>query len=429
MHEKNKDMRYLLTFISAMLLMVSCSSNDDNQPVTEKAKRTVFIYMAGENNLSNFTSDDLQEMISGVGSIPANSRMLVFADKADSKTKPFIAQITSNKQQPLDTLYKYTNDFYTSDADCFREVMERMMSLSPSDEYALILWGHASGWAVEKDTIVGPSRRAYGVDNGTNTNSNNGKWMNITQMARALEGLTPFKFIFADCCNMGCAEVGYELRNTTEYFIASPAEIPGNGAPYDKIMSSLFKSGSDMYRGIVDGYFNYYTDFYHQKSPVSVSGVGYENLDGFSVPLSVIDTRYIAQLAERTRDVLTTIAPQYPNEPDLKGIPYYWQFDAPVMYDMKAYIQRYASAADYTSWKQAFDLAVPYSRMSFKWMTIYYELYYTGFSQFDQTADCGCVSMFIPQNGTGYTSGSYAYNKYANNFCWNRVLNWSRFGW
>ena len=428
MHEKSKDMKYLLTFISAMLLMVSCKSDDDKQPVKEKVKRTVFVYMAGENQLTNITSDDIKEMTDGAASIPSNSRMLVYVDKADSKIKPFIAQVTTNKQQPLDTLYKYPNDPYTSDADNFREVMERMMAISPSDEYALILWGHGSGWVVENDTIPGPSRRAYGVDNGTNTNSDNGKWMNITQMARTLEGLTPFKFIFADCCNMACAEVGYELRNATEYLIGSPAEIPGFGAPYDKIMPSLFKNGSDMYRGIIDAYYDYYADYYQKNSPI-VSGVGSEDLDGFSVPLSVIDSRYIAQLAEATRDVLTTFAPQYPNEPELNGIPYYLNLDVPVMYDMKAYIQRYASANDYATWKKAFDLAVPYSRMSFMWMTISATLYYKDFDKFDMEADGGSVSMFIPQNHTSYSSGNYAYNKKSNNFGWNRIINWSRFGW
>lgn len=174
-------MKYLLMFISAMLLMVSCKSDDDKQPVKEKVKRTVFVYMAGENQLTNITSDDIKEMTDGAASIPSNGRMLVYVDKADSKIKPFIAQVTTNKQQPLDTLYKYPNDPYTSDADNFREVMERMMAISPSDEYALILWGHGSGWVVENDTIPGPSHRAYGVDNGTNNpQSNYGKWMNIT---------------------------------------------------------------------------------------------------------------------------------------------------------------------------------------------------------------------------------------------------------
>ena len=158
--------------------------------------------------------------------------------------------------------------------------------------------------------------------------------MNITQMAKALEGLTPFKYIFVDCCNMVSAETGYELRNATEYLIGSPAEIPGWGAPYDKIMPSLFKNGSDMYRGIVDAY-----------------------------------------------------------------------------------------------WKQTFDLAVPYWRMSFKWLTASINLYYKDFDQFDTKADGGCVSMFIPQNHTSYTSGNFAFNKKSNNFGWNRIINWSRFGW
>ena len=421
-------MKYLLTILSVMLLMTSCKSDDDTPPVNERAKRTVLVYMAGENSLSNFTSSDVNEMTDGAASIPANNRMLVFIDNADSQKKPFIAQVTANRQQPLDTLYKYTADFYSSDADCFREVMERMMGLSPSDEYALILWGHASGWTVEKDTIPGPSRRAYGVDNGINAYSNSGKWMNITQMAKALEGLTPFKFIFADCCNMACAEVGYELRNATEYLISSPAEIPGWGAPYDKIMPSLFKDGSNMYRGIIDAYYDYYTGYYKHNHP-SVSGVGSEDLEGFSVPLSVIDSRHIAQLAEATRDVLTTFAPQYPNEPELNGIPYYLNLDVPVMYDMKAYIQRYASANDYATWKKAFDLAVPYSRMSFMWMTISRTLYYEDFDKFDKKVDGGSVSMFIPQNHTSYSSGNYAYNKKSNNFGWNRIISWSRFGW
>jgi hypothetical protein len=193
-------------------------------------------------------------------------------------------------------------------------------------------------------------------------------------------------------------------------------------------MPSLFKNGSDMYRGIIDAYYDYYADYYQKNSPI-VSGVGSEDLDGFSVPLSVIDSRYIAQLAEATRDVLTTFAPQYPNEPELNGIPYYLNLDVPVMYDMKAYIQRYASANDYATWKKAFDLAVPYSRMSFKWMTISATLYYKDFDKFDMEADGGSVSMFIPQNHTSYSSGNYAYNKKSNNFGWNRIINWSRFGW
>ena len=98
-----------------MLFMVSCTSDNDIQPV--KVKRTVFVYMTAENSLTSKISGDIKEMTDGAVSIPANNRMLIFVDKADSQITPFIAQVTTNKQQPLDTLYKYPHDFYSSDAD------------------------------------------------------------------------------------------------------------------------------------------------------------------------------------------------------------------------------------------------------------------------------------------------------------------------
>ena len=52
--------------------------------------------------------------------------------------------------------------------------------------------------------------------------------MNITQMARAMKGLPKLDYIFADCCNMMCAEVAYELKDATRYLIGSPAEISRN---------------------------------------------------------------------------------------------------------------------------------------------------------------------------------------------------------
>ena len=41
----------------------------------------------------------------------------------------------------------------------------------------------------------------------------------------------------------------------------------------------------------------------------------------------------------------------------------------------------------------------------------------------------GCLSMYIPLNTESYNGGDYQYNKTANNFGWNRIIDWSRFGW
>ena len=201
---------------------------------------------------------------------------------------PYIAKLTNDKNTPMQVLYQYTSSRYDSDPATFREAIEKMMELCPAKEYALVLWGHGTGWAVTNDSVASePSRRAYGYD------SSNGKWMNITQMVTALDGLPKMKFIFADCCNMACAEVAYALRNRTEYLIGSPAEIPGFGAPYHLLMKELFNTSDTFYKNIVDTYYDYYANDYvlniteRMKWPYMID-------THYSVPLAAINTAYIS---------------------------------------------------------------------------------------------------------------------------------------
>ena len=222
---------------------------------------------------------------------------------------------------------------------------------------------------------------------------------------------------------MMCAEVGYELRNVTNYLIGSPAEIPGDGAPYTKIVPLLYKNGSELYRGIIDTYYDHYLEEYQTD----------RELDGCSVPLSVIDMKYISELAQATHDVLETFADGYPNHPEspsLEGHVFYVCYDhSPIMYDMRAFIKRNTSQSVFNTWDRSFKKAVPYYRMSKEWMTIYKDLYYA-FTEFtDEVSDDGCVSMFIPMNDFNYYFGTFSYLKTFNNFGWNRVVDWSRFGW
>lgn len=417
-------MKYLLPLISTVLLFAACSKSENDEPLDPMAQRTVMVYMSGDNDLSAYAQDDINEMKAAANQIPNRNNLLVFVDRKSGKEKPFIAKITNNQNQPVDTLYKFTSDFYASDPEQFTAVLQRMTTLAPAHEYALVLWGHACGWAVSTDTIAQTRsasrvpRRAYGLDDY--------KWMNITQMAKALKSLPKMKYIFADCCNMMCAEVAYELRDATEYLIGSPAEIPGNGAPYDKVMPHLFKSDANMYKGIIDAYFDYYLQAFKSSY-----------LNGYSVPLSVVDTRYIMDLCAKTRDAIDQTTggyPQCPDSPDFSGIAFYWGYDAPLMYDMRAVINRLAPADVFKQWESSFQQAVPYYRMSMKWMTIYdgssgsYNLV-AAFDTFDDKLPYGCVSMYLPKEGKGYTYGDFQYNKYANNFEWNNVMNWSRYGW
>jgi len=409
---------------------MGCKDDEDEWSPDDKTARTVLVYMSGENNLTvsngfRFLRHDLDEIIEGSKRLADNQRLLVFVDSLNTNSeqagKPFIMEVHGGQTFMR---HEFESDFYSCDPARFREIIQWMTTNAPADDYGLILWGHACGWAVSNDSIAdsGYTRRAYGQDNGTDGNGNGGKWMNITQMARALEGLPKLSFIFADCCNMMCAEVGYELRNVTNYLIGSPAEIPGEGAPYDTMVPYFYRSGSELYRGIIDTYYNEYLEYYETDY----------DLNSYSVPLSVIDTKYIGQLAQATHDVLDKFTdgyPVYPSSPNMNQIVYYWYYDGSIMYDMRSLIKRYTSDADFAQWDQAFKLAVPYYRMSMQWMTNNNNMY-SAFYQFDQDeSKNGCVSMFIPKNINSYYNGSFHYNSTYNNFGWNRVIDWSRFGW
>ena len=424
--------RILFILCAITCLMAGCKKDDEGWTPDSRSTRTVLVYMSGENNLTassgyRFLRSDLNEIIEGSKQLADNERLLVFVDSLNTNRqqagKPYIMEVHGGQTF---NRYEFDSDFYASDPARFREVIQWMTTNAQADSYGLVLWGHACGWAVSTDTIAGArtiETRAYGQDDGSDMTGSSGyKWMNITQMARALETLPKLEFIFADCCNMMCAEVGYELRNATNYLIGSPAEIPGNGAPYDQLIPNFYKSGSALYRGIIDTYYDFYINDFK----------GDYELDGYSVPLSVIDTKYIEQLALKTHDVLDHFTggyPTYPNTPSTNGIVYYWHYETPVMYDMRAFIKKHTSDTDFAQWDQTYKQAIPYYRMSMQWMTIYYNLKYA-FDTFDadETVN-GCVSMFIPKNDYSYNQGVFKFNSTYDKFGWNRVIDWKRYGW
>lgn len=431
-------MKHFFISITLLLFFTACHKDNENTPPAV-VQRTVMAYMAGDNNLSTYAVDDIWEMENGASAIPAGNTMVLFVDKRYNDEYPFIAKLTGNKNAPLDTLYKYNAEHNDSDPTVFRDALQKMMQLCPAREYGLVLWGHGTGWVVDTDTIASQApRRAYGYDEGSST------WMNITQMAAALEGLPKLKFIFADCCHMASIEVAYQLRNHTEYFIGSPAEIPGRGAPYQLMMKDFFNTSATFYKNIIDTYYDFYTDPAHLNSTEKATWS--YMIDGYSVPLAAINTAYLPQLADATSELIANATggyPQYPDSPDFKGIVYYFGLDVPAMFDMRAVMSRIAPEG-FSNWDAVYRQAVPYSRMSMKWMTVFDgryvgdQYYYPDFYdlRYDMNADVfdtslpyGCVSMFFPVKGKGYDQGDFCYNLRAKNFEWNHIMQWSRFGW
>ncbi|MGN0221798.1 MAG: clostripain-related cysteine peptidase, partial [Prevotella sp.] len=234
-------MKYLsMIFPCWMLLCVlmACSSSEEEKATDTpaKAETTVIIYMAADNNLSSNADSNLVAIAkASAASNLSNNHLVAFVDKQSAV--PYIASFKDGKETK-DTHYICNENFISANPEKMYETLAWIQTRYPANNYALILWGHSSGWLTENDTIAVPQQsilsHAYGIDNGT--------WINIPTLATVLNKLKRFKYIMADCCNFQCIEVAYELRNCCEYIIGSPAEEPSQGIPYDILTPLLFNT-------------------------------------------------------------------------------------------------------------------------------------------------------------------------------------------
>ena len=425
--------RIILFFIS-LLLFSACDKNEDPSPTPTpeptQAERTVLIYLSGENNLTqdsqypgeSYMDFDMEEILEGSYKLNNNQHLICFIDSVGKDNKPYFIEVANGKAKEV---YRYESDFYASDPAKFREVLQYTIDNYPAKEYGLVLWGHASGWIVHNDSVPNVLKarevtRGFGKDEGWDTNGSS-KWMNITQMAQALETIPKLKFIFADCCNFMCAEVGYELRNCAEYLIGSPAEIPGEGAPYHLMIEKLFSTSPSFYNDICNCYYDYFIEAYTDPD--------YRDWDlaGYSVPLSTFRLDQMENLADATKQLMKTFMPQYPEQLDLTNLPYYFFNDRRVLYDMKTVFKKYAPESDYNKWLKVFNTAVPYQAYSLKWMSIFSTIR-NDFDIFPQdTSLWGSVSMFFPQ--AYYSNCYFGYNERIRKLQWYNAVDWPSYGW
>jgi hypothetical protein len=138
----------------------------------------------------------------------------------------------------------------------------------------------------------------------------------------------------------------------------------------------------------------------------------------------------MGDLAEATRDVLSSFIPDYPkyynpfDENSRIGFYFIDSNNCSLLYDLRAIMKVCLPEEQFEKWDAVYQLAVPYYRMSMRWMTIYgIDSYFDRFMQ-DESA-YGCLSVHIPQNRGFYDT----YNNTSMQFRWHQVLDWSRFAW
>ncbi len=251
--------KWLYTLL--VIVLAACSNEIPEQQPAKRSGRTVLAYLISNNkagSLDTYLRDNVIDMYAALGNMKESCTLLVFYRPYTGDAplgKPTLMSFYADGRGNINNVAALTGTELTFDAVCriaqkkeytmnsqiatdpavMEEVFTDMQTVAPSDSYGLILGSHASGWM--KGTSV--PTKAFGDDDGYN--------IDIPDLADVLKNSFSEKldFVLFDACMMGTAEVGYELRETTSYCIASVMETPVYGFPYDQILPYLYSENVD----------------------------------------------------------------------------------------------------------------------------------------------------------------------------------------
>lgn len=236
----------LLLFFSAVMLLSACHDDDDDSTQEwPESQHTLLIYMVGDNDLSHYCRLNTQACIQGMLKSETPVNLVIYEDSKVSGAKgtPVLFQLKRNYQnkEKVDTIMikQYDTEMNSADPEVLQQVANEAFEKVPSAIRGIEIWSHGLGW------VPGSSYRPSSYALGAKTRAtqyigiDNSSYMEIWQMRKALETCPHFDYIIFDACNMGQAEVAYELRNIADYMLACPTEIMAEGLPYSGMIKSL----------------------------------------------------------------------------------------------------------------------------------------------------------------------------------------------
>lgn len=340
-------LRFFLISVCTAYLFTSCSDDPAPQP-DEVADYTVLVYMAADNSLSGFATSDYAEIKKGMTEVTAEDvHLLVYMDTGSS---PRLVELKRKNGQVTEEVVKSYESRNSVGVDETIEVFEDVFSNKAykADRYGLVYWSHGDGWVPYPLTSSKADTRWIGQDTGSGD-----KRMNLSDFKTVLQSAPHLDFMLMDACFVSSIEVAYELRSFTDYYMGSPTETPGPGAPYDKIVPLMF-SADNAATKMADAYFRVYADKYN-------GGVGISDTNWTGgVSICVMSTAAIEQLAVATRSALQSLSDASGNlrsqvfDYDKRSSTYIGYFD---MYGL---MQTVLTPAAFESWKSSFEAVRAY---------------------------------------------------------------------
>ena len=374
---KQHNLYSLTVFLLLVLTAFSCSKDPKVDPVVPKG-RTILVYLALDNSLSNEMLDVHASLMQGWKNSNKEGSLILFADSRGDE-KPLLIQIREHKGVVIaDTLLRYDNTNSASPELLSRVIADTKL-IAPADSYGMLLFSHATGWLPAK-AFQNPTRWGAAVSNNENPIlhsifEDSGREMEFSDFAAAIpDGM--FEFIASEMCFMSSVETAYALRNKTKYLLAAAPEVlsPGFEPIYKTSLSLLYKPTPDL-EGFGQKFFDYF-----------------DGLQGAyqSAAISLVKISEMQALANFTRKINLALT-----QDQIDKVQVYDRNGRPnVFFDFRDYVAQVASTKEMEQLDELLDKAVIFKRSTPKLINIYIPKH-------------SGLSVYIPQAGLPRLNEAY----------------------
>jgi hypothetical protein len=221
--------------------------------------------------LKNITS--FEKAIEKNGGLGDNALVIFISD--DENVSYLIKSCYENGKCKRDTIktYDFNSCDYTTPSG-IATVINDAVSASPAETYAMAVGSHGMGWipvGVDVPVYSATPKTLPGNIHPTRYfghSSNNRYQTNIETLADGIISTgIKMQYVLFDDCYMSNIETAYDLKDATDYLIASTCEIMIEGMPYAEIGIDLLNNN---YKSVVDGFYEFYSTF---STPCGTIGV------------------------------------------------------------------------------------------------------------------------------------------------------------
>ena len=331
--------------ISLAMTFTSCSEEAFDTDSVNKQTILVFYPWTGSQSstgLLGYLQNNIDSICDGIIDRKGlnNSRVLVFlSDKYNHSTLYDLQYNATTKSVDRVPLKEYEGASYAS-AEGIADILNEVKTKASALNYALIVGVHGCGWTYASDwsrypyyarpSVTRPRDNNFsGIQFGPDPNAPLTRFfgsvslaenaMDISTLAEGIrESGLKMQYILFDACYMSNIETAYELKDVTNYMIASGSEIMAAGLPY-RSMWSYLNSATPNYSGIVSTSVNFY-----------------KNSSAPFCNLAAIDCRQVEKLAGVMKDINAEY--QLSASVSLDSIQHLDGFRPNLFYDLETYV-------------------------------------------------------------------------------------------